>query len=282
MARSAGFVDFSANAFYIFVYTTLYAFLSVLFQWSIEGHEHIPKDKATRILFVGYHTTHNWDLLLTGMSLRDVLDEAPVGIMHRTLVALNPWLRLLGAIQGTRQNVLEMYNRGHRACMVIPGGAEEAVAGFEHAYTVDWKSSSGRVRTGFAELAMDAKCVVVPVVVQNAQEMYFNPLFYLVNVTGLSRAYDHLLALPYGVGWVFLQLKLALWMTLTFPTSIPMPVKATLKVGKALRPRKAESPAVFARRVETAYRQFLHRENPGGLDYTRAVQARLAPSRQPK
>ncbi|OQR93322.1 hypothetical protein ACHHYP_02663 [Achlya hypogyna] len=253
-------VDYSQTALYRFLYTCVFPVLAALFAWSVQGQEHLPKDKSKRILFIGYHTTHNWDLLLTGMSLKDALDgESPIGLMHRTLVTVHPWLRQLGCIQGTKANAMNMYNSGHRACMVIPGGAEEAIAGFENAYTVNWKSSSGRVRTGFAELAIDADAVIIPVVIQNAQEMYFNPVFFLMNITGISRAYDALLAMPYGVGWLFLQLKFVLWITVTFLASIPMPVKSTLKIGVPVAPEANETPAALAQRAASAYEAFLHR-----------------------
>ncbi|OQS07985.1 hypothetical protein THRCLA_20015 [Thraustotheca clavata] len=64
---------------------------------------------------------------------------------------------------------MNVYNRGRQACFVIPGGAKEAVTGFENAFTVIWYiiTSSGRVHTGFAQLAIDADAVIVPVVIKN-------------------------------------------------------------------------------------------------------------------
>ena len=37
---------------------------------------------------------------------------------------------------------------------VIPGGAEEALLGHENAYAVQWESSTGRPRCGFAKAAL--------------------------------------------------------------------------------------------------------------------------------
>ncbi|EQC40485.1 hypothetical protein SDRG_02377 [Saprolegnia diclina VS20] len=268
-------VDYASTWLYRVLYTSLYPLLVTWFDWTVQGHEHLPKDTSTKILFVGYHTTHNWDVLMMAMAIKDALGEPPVGLMHSAYVALSPWVSYLGGVEGTRANAADAYQRGHRACLVLPGGVEEAVAGFENAYTVNWKSASGRDRTGFAEVVLQAGGVIVPVVVQNAQEMCFSPVFFLSNVSGLSRVYDTLMTLPLGIGWFLWQLKQVLWLLFSFGSSIPLPVKATLKFGPPLQPLQHESAAAFAHRVASSYAAMLATEQPGGLNYTRALQARF-------
>ncbi|OQR93315.1 hypothetical protein ACHHYP_02666, partial [Achlya hypogyna] len=268
--------DVTKNFVYAFIYNHLYPAFCALYAWSVQGRENVPVSKDARVLFVGYHSTHNWDIMLTGMTIREIMDEVPVGLMHRTLVTCSPWLKAFGCIQGTRANALAAYERGHRACMVIPGGAEEALAGHENAYTVNWKSSKGHLRKGFAELAIEADAVIVPVVVRNMQEMVFNPIFFVLNVTYLSKAYDYLIAAPGIVGWLFLQIKMWLWMMSAMLLVIPIPVKVTVILGKPLRHEKDESAEHFAVRVANAYATLMEKTNPGGLNYTRALRDRFA------
>ncbi|EQC40484.1 hypothetical protein SDRG_02376 [Saprolegnia diclina VS20] len=264
-------VDHAASWPYALLYAYVYPLLVWFFAWSVEGDEHLPADPTRRMLFVGYHSDHNWDIMMMSMAIKDAIGEAPIGLLHRTIMMFHPWLRRMGCIPGTTANALAAYEQGHRACIVLPGGAEEAVAGFENAYKVDWKSTSGRPRTGFAKLAIAANAVVVPIVIQNQQEMCFNPIFFLCNITRLSHAYNYLMRLPYGIGWTFWQIKGVLWLTLNCGTSIPLPVRTTLRFGPALKPRKHESAVAFAKRVERKYAQLLARANPGGLDYARAL-----------
>ncbi|EQC40482.1 hypothetical protein SDRG_02374 [Saprolegnia diclina VS20] len=268
--------DVTKNPVYAFVYRHIYPLFVSFYAWTIIGAENIPTKKDARILFVGYHSNHNWDITLTGMSVRQIMDEVPVGLMHRTLVTCCPWLKAFGCIQGTRANALAAYERGHRACMVIPGGAEEALMGHENAYTVNWQSSKGHLRKGFAELAIEADAVIIPVVVENMQEMVFNPLFFLLNITYLSKLYDYLIALPGYIGWLFLQIKMWTWMWTAMLPVLPMPVKASVIFGKPLHQEKGESPEQYALRVSHEYARLMAATNPGGLNYSRALRARFA------
>ncbi|OQS07983.1 hypothetical protein THRCLA_00032 [Thraustotheca clavata] len=225
--------------------------------------ENIPLDKDARILFIGYHSNHNWDIAVSGMSIRNIMNEVPVGLMHRTVVAWCPWVKSFGCIAGTRSSAINAYKRGHRACMVIPGGAEEA------------KSSKGHLRTGFAQLAMEADAVIIPVVVENLQEMVFNPLFFLLNVTWFSKAYNYLIDLPGWIGWLFLQIKMYTWMWFSMLPVIPMPVKSGVIFGTPLHHEKDETVEHYAIRVSHEYEKLVHQTNPGGLNYTRALRARF-------
>ncbi|OQR85542.1 hypothetical protein THRCLA_10682 [Thraustotheca clavata] len=272
--------DNSLTFMYRFMYNYIFPVLVRLFAWTAEGHEHLPKDQSTKLLFVAYHSSHNWDIMMMSMSIYEAMGAIPKGLVHRSIMACHPWLKMMGCIVGTQENAMNSYNNGQRVCIVIPGGAEEAVAGFENAYTVNWTSSTGRPRTGFAELAINANAVIVPVVIKNQQEMCWNPIFFLANFTRLSKAYNALLNLPYGIGWFLWQLKCFLWFTLSCCFQIPLPVKATLKFGPVCRAQENESGINFARRVEAEYAKLLEFENPGGLNYSRALKERFMKTKE--
>ena len=100
--------------------------------------QNIPKDPQQKILFVGYHSIHNVDLALICLSIYESIGEVPKSLTHRVFLRLNPWMRRMGSIYGTRDEARKAWESGNRACFVIPGGAEEAIQGFENAYTISW------------------------------------------------------------------------------------------------------------------------------------------------
>ena len=76
--------------------------------------------------------------MLICMSIYDTIGQVPIGLVHRLIAMWHPWLKSLGCIIGSRANAVSAYAQGHRSCLVIPGGAEEAIEGFENAYRVCW------------------------------------------------------------------------------------------------------------------------------------------------
>ena len=147
--------------------------------------------------------------------------------------------------------------------------------GHENAYNLHWFSSSGRPRYGFAHVAKEANVPVVLVAGRNNQEMGFNLIAFLWNRSRLGRLFDMLLGLPFGIGWMASQIKLMVWWIVCTFLSIPVPVKVTAVVSAPMWPQPHETPQQFASRVEKALQKMLDENNPGGLNYMRAIRARL-------
>jgi len=102
------------------------------------GQENIPRN--TRVLFVGYHSSHNHDLLPTLMSVYEATGRVPRPLVHKLLIIFGGLLlHECGCISGTRKNGLKVFGEGD-SCIVIPGGNEEAMQGFENAYKLNWYS----------------------------------------------------------------------------------------------------------------------------------------------
>jgi 1-acyl-sn-glycerol-3-phosphate acyltransferase len=128
-------------------------------------------------------------------------------------------------------------------------------------------------------VAREAKVPIVPLAGRATQEMYFNLFARIANLIGLSRLYDHLLRLPYGIGWLFYQIKSGVWMTVITLLSIPLPVKSGIVFGEPLYCGDDESTEHFAARVQQALQDLIDEHNPGGLNFKRAMKQRFRQTR---
>jgi len=203
----------------------------------VVGSDNFPQDKTKGVMLLGFHTTHNADILLSLFMVHAETGRAVRGMLHRSVFAFNPWLIHFGLAPGDRSTAIELLKAGHiSAC--IPGGAEEALRGHDDAYTMDWRSSSGNTRTGFAKVveASGAGTAAVPVFVANGEEMRFNPVTWAANKIGFTTAFMQLTKLT-GTGMPLVaklcfQVAIYTWFFVSL-LSIPVPAKVTMFIGDA-------------------------------------------------
>ncbi|EQC41295.1 hypothetical protein SDRG_01270 [Saprolegnia diclina VS20] len=263
-------VDYAQSRAFQAAYKIFYPLYERFYDWHLEGQENIPKEG--RLLYVGYHSIHNHDLFPSAAGIYEATGDLPCALVHTVVMFfLGPFLRMVGGISGTQANAIAMYDAG-RNCMCIPGGGEEAMLGFESAYTLLWKSSSGRDRRGFARLAQHVGATIVPYVTRNGEEMFFNVFGYTWNLLGLSRAYAALTAAtPMPWRWVLIHLRMYVWFVVWTFWSLPVPVRAGLVFGEPIVPRDGESDAELAERAKASLQALLRRVNPGGVSYRRGL-----------
>ncbi len=133
-----------------------------------EGLERIPD--ARPLLFVGNHTILGLvdaPLMLAelwekkGIALRSLGDHA-----HFKVPVWGELLRSLGVVDGTRENCGRLMRAGE-AILVFPGGAREVAKRKGEKYRLIWKE-----RLGFARLAIQHACTIVPFAAVGAEDAY--------------------------------------------------------------------------------------------------------------
>lgn len=135
---------------------------------SFEGLEHIPDTGPA--MFVGNHTVlgfFDWPLIVREIAERKGF---VVRVLGGTEHFKMPWWRDLmlsfGAVSGTRENSRALLASGQQV-MVFPGGSGEVLKGKGSAYTLHWKD-----RTGFAKLAIEHGCPVIPFAALGGDDCY--------------------------------------------------------------------------------------------------------------
>jgi 1-acyl-sn-glycerol-3-phosphate acyltransferase len=132
------------------------------------GTELLPETGPA--LFVGNHTIFGLlDLPLLimhvhrerGLFLRGLGDH-----VHFKVPLWGEFLRRFGAVDGTRDNARELLRQGEPV-LVLPGGGREVAKRKDERYELIWKR-----RMGFARLAIEAGCPVVPFGAVGAEETY--------------------------------------------------------------------------------------------------------------
>jgi 1-acyl-sn-glycerol-3-phosphate acyltransferase len=139
-------------------------------------------------------------------------------------------LSLSGAVDGTRENALELLRRGDLV-LTYPGGVREIMSsrfGFEH---IDWRG-----RTGFASIAISARVPVIPVVSVGVNNGFvflssgrqLGRLLYR-GILGLGPAYETYRD-PLVLGLLPLPLPLSM------AIHLPLPCKVCYIVGEPIYP----------------------------------------------
>ncbi len=132
------------------------------------GMEHIPKRGP--VLFVGNHTIYGLlDLPLMvmhvhrerGLFMRGLGDRA-----HFHVPLWGEFLRRFGVVNGTRENARQLLAEGEPV-LVLPGGGREVAKRKGERYELIWKQ-----RLGFARIAIEAGCPVIPFGAVGAEETY--------------------------------------------------------------------------------------------------------------
>jgi 1-acyl-sn-glycerol-3-phosphate acyltransferase len=132
------------------------------------GLEHVPTDGA--VLLVGNHTTLGvLDMPLMLDALRRERGRFVRGLADHGHFAIPGYRELfmrIGAVRGTRENCRDLLAAGE-AVLVYPGGGREVTKRKGEKYQLIWKQ-----RTGFARMAIEAGCPIIPFGAIGAEETY--------------------------------------------------------------------------------------------------------------
>ncbi|MGZ4574208.1 MAG: lysophospholipid acyltransferase family protein [Mycobacteriaceae bacterium] len=132
------------------------------------GLEHIPTDGP--VLLVGNHTIFGLlDLPLMVDEIHSVRGRFTRGLAEHLHLAIPGWRSLViraGAVRGTPENCRALLAAGE-AVLVYPGGGREVSKRKGEKYRLIWKE-----RTGFARMAIEAGCPIVPFAAVGAEECF--------------------------------------------------------------------------------------------------------------
>jgi 1-acyl-sn-glycerol-3-phosphate acyltransferase len=132
------------------------------------GLEHVPEKGP--MLLVGNHTIYGMlDLPLMVLELDRRRGVYARGLAEHAHFAIPGWRDLLvrfGAVRGTRDNCRALLAAGE-AVLVYPGGGREVAKRRGERYHLIWKQ-----RLGFARMAIEAGCPIVPFGAVGAEEAY--------------------------------------------------------------------------------------------------------------
>nr|XP_020668639.1 transmembrane protein 68-like [Pogona vitticeps] len=126
--------------------------------------EHLPEGPA---IIVFYHGTFDIDYVLLFCKLYVQKGKKCITVTLKNLFSipgLKPLFQLVGCIPGSKAECVEMLKKGH-LLGIAPGGEREAFFSDEH-YNLLWGK-----RTGFAQVALEAKVPIIPMFTQNIQEV---------------------------------------------------------------------------------------------------------------
>ena len=189
-----------------------------MFHPVFHGLENIPASGP--LLFVGNHTLYG--LIDIPLLFDELWNRRRIflrGLADRGHYQVPLWRDLLtscGAVLGTRENCSALMKAGE-SIVVFPGGAREVFKSRAEKYKLLWKE-----RHGFAKLAVEHGCTVVPfasVGVEDAYDILFDRDDWLATPLGkiamkLGMREDALMPIARGIG----------------PTLIPRPARIYFRV----------------------------------------------------
>lgn len=251
---------------YHFIFFTL---PNILYACEIVGTHNIPEE-GKGALFIGLHSTHNSDIFFGQMALYNDTHRLLRGLLHRFIYTCNPWIKWVGLVSGRRGIAVSMLKAGE-IVGVLPGGAEEAMTGHDKAYKLHHRWDD---REGFAQVAIDANVPVIPIFMRNAEEMKWNPFFYMANRVGLSQAWSAVSNGKHPINRMLKAIGMFVWYTLSW-ISIPVPVKLTLFIGEPLHHLRGESARNFADRCKKQFQKMIDEIQPHGHTYAIGIAERL-------
>ncbi|MFN2377289.1 MAG: lysophospholipid acyltransferase family protein [Candidatus Binatia bacterium] len=202
-----------------------------MFHPIFHGLELIPDDRP--LLFVGNHTLYGLvDIPLLFDELWKTRRIFLRGLADRGHYQVPLWRDLLtsmGAVLGTRDHCARLM-RNREAVVVFPGGAREVFKRRDEKYKLLWKE-----RYGFARLAVEHECTVVPfasVGVEEAWDIVFDRDDYLATPLGrlavwLGLREEAMAPLARGIG----------------PTPIPRPARIYFRILPPIRSADLGNPS---------------------------------------
>ncbi|KAM8967380.1 DGAT1/2-independent enzyme synthesizing storage lipids [Pelodytes ibericus] len=132
--------------------------------YEIHGLEKLPEEGPVLIVYyhgalpVDYYYFVSRVILLKGRAIHSVGDHFLFKVP-----GLKPLLELFNVIHGPKEQCVKALQNGHLLA-ISPGGVREALFSDEN-YILLWKN-----RTGFAQVAIDAKVPILPMFTQNIRE----------------------------------------------------------------------------------------------------------------
>lgn len=135
---------------------------------SYSGLENIPADGA--VLLAGNHTTLG--VLDAPLMVHDIYRERGRWLRglaetaHYRVPGVGELLGRVGAVRGTQANCRALLGNGE-AVLVFPGGGREVAKRKDEKYQLMWKE-----RLGFARLAIESGCPIVPFAAVGAEESF--------------------------------------------------------------------------------------------------------------
>lgn len=189
----------------------------------------LPWDKNRGLVIVILHTTHNADIFPGVLAVFRKTGKVPRPMVHRQLMFWWPWLKYLGCVPGDRATAVELLQKGFWIA-AAPGGAEEALTGFGSSYRLAWPEE----RKGFARAARQVAVPILPVFVENGEEMRFNPIFWFCHLLWLGHIYFAIVnaRIPY-LSQPLKSAGEAFWFCLS-GLAIPVPVKVKVKATRRI------------------------------------------------
>jgi 1-acyl-sn-glycerol-3-phosphate acyltransferase len=164
----------------------------------------IPKEGP--VLFVGNHTLLGlWDASIMWFKLYNDKDIFTYSLGDRAHFQVPFWRTLagkFGMVEASRENCTQLMQE-KQYTLVFPGGSREAFKNKGEAYKLKWDN-----RTGFAKMAIEHQCTIVPFSAVGAEECYelvwdseeilSSPLGILLKQFGARK--DMVIPLVKGVG----------------------------------------------------------------------------------
>eukprot|EP00928_Gymnodinium_smaydae_P020589 TRINITY_DN17957_c0_g1_i1.p1 TRINITY_DN17957_c0_g1~~TRINITY_DN17957_c0_g1_i1.p1 ORF type:complete len:331 (-),score=61.35 TRINITY_DN17957_c0_g1_i1:243-1145(-) len=261
--------ELSAGFIYRIITLLFYRVAKAFHSYEAVGLEKLPPN-GEGCLLVSIHTTHNIDIFTIGTMLCNRTGRAPRGLLHRQVYLTNPWTKHIGMVPGDRKAAVSLLKNGFVAAC-LPGGGEEAMCGHESAYRLHERWGD---RRGFAHAAKEAGVPIYPIFTQNAEEMRFNPVFWLGNKLRIGQLRLALERLPV-LGKAIKNVNLGLWFMLSYATAIPVPVKITTFIGDPIETdgKSVDEIAVAAR---IALQAMIDEKQPHGHAYLPGLKSRFA------
>eukprot|EP00300_Choanocystis_sp_HF-7_P034408 c47132_g1_i1.p1 GENE.c47132_g1_i1~~c47132_g1_i1.p1 ORF type:complete len:353 (+),score=55.15 c47132_g1_i1:1-1059(+) len=264
----------SSSLFFKFWKAVTLPFARWFWALRVQGVENAPRDSGA--LFVALHTTHSHDIFTGIFAVEELTGKVTRSLVHRMVCDWLPLIRYLGTVPGYKNTAATLLKSGYWVA-VIPGGVEEALQGFEGAYQVNWPEN----RVGFAHVIKEAKVPIVPVFIENGEEMKFNVVLWLWNLLRLHRIGWAATRLPV-LGPVFFKIGIVSWFLISwFALPICVPVPVTVHIGRPLIfDYERASPSEIREVTTTALKSMLATHQPGRKSYLRALRSRFWPAAQ--
>lgn len=239
------------------------AYADVVHAFDVRGLDRLPKDEP--VLFILPHSTHNVDIFVCLFKMQQMCGRFPRGLFHRGVMLCWGWLlRFFGGVPGKRDIAVDLAKAGFNiAC--VPGGVEDILhhltGNGRKAYELCWESHNhpGVLRKGFGSVACEVGegFRIVPLFVENGEEMKCNVLFEVVTGLGLDVAYGSIMRkMPSPIAWLMWQIAIFTWCSLSF-AALVVPVKVTAHIGEAIVVGKEETGEQVAGRAHQALQELI-------------------------
>lgn len=201
-------------------------------------------------IYIGRHSTHNWEILLCLLELNKYSIKPIWGLGHYLMYIVCPWYLLFNITIGTKKNAINLINN-NEYLFIIPGGGEEMTFGNENVKHTYWFSKSRNYKTGFAKLAYDNNLAVIPIHGQNVEYMVFSPIIYIFNKLYITKLY-HILMINVSNIYLY-KLLFSIKMLCTLICSylvIPIPTNINIIIGEHIYKEKDEDIISYTQRCE--------------------------------